>query len=312
VLRRRLAWLVAFGALHGALIWYGDVLLIYALAGLVMAACRSWPAARLATTGLVLAAVSILMNMTAEFAIRPSPDAVEGFFRAERAAVVNDILAFGGGLWGAVGANLQQWAVLTPPVLVFYGPLTLGLMMLGLALFRTGVLTGAARGRLYAGLLAAGLVALVVLGASAAWQISKDFPAQTRPWVFLLEATLAPVVTLSYVAAIALALRSSRWSLIGRLLAPVGRMAFTNYIAQSLIMTGVFYGRGLGLHGGLDWPEWTLLVVNVWLLQIALSHWWLSRFSMGPLEWGWRRLSYGRSVRLRLPRSFEGGAVPGR
>jgi uncharacterized protein len=83
-------------------------------------------------------------------------------------------------------------------------------------------------------------------------------------------------------------------------LAPVGRMAFTNYIAQSLIMTTIFYaGRGLGLYGQLDWPQWSAIVVGVWTLQLIWSPLWLSRFTMGPLEWVWRRLSYGRSIPLR-------------
>jgi uncharacterized protein len=87
-------------------------------------------------------------------------------------------------------------------------------------------------------------------------------------------------------------------------------MAFTNYLTQSLIMTAIFYGggRGLGLFGSLDWEQWAMIVVGVWILQLVWSPIWLSRFSMGPLEWAWRRLSYGRAIPLRG--ALERPAVP--
>jgi uncharacterized protein len=78
-------------------------------------------------------------------------------------------------------------------------------------------------------------------------------------------------------------------------LAATGRMAFTNYLTQSLIMTGIFYGgRGLGLFGQLEWTELAVVVMGVWALQLVWSPLWLSVFSMGPLEWIWRCLTYRR------------------
>jgi uncharacterized protein len=80
-------------------------------------------------------------------------------------------------------------------------------------------------------------------------------------------------------------------------LAAVGRMAFTNYIAQSLIMTTIFWsGRGFGLFGEVDRPTLMGIVGLVWLAQLIWSPIWLSKFQMGPLEWLWRRLSYGKGI----------------
>jgi uncharacterized protein len=83
-------------------------------------------------------------------------------------------------------------------------------------------------------------------------------------------------------------------------LAAVGRMAFTNYIMQSLIMTTIFWGggRGFGLWGEVDRITLWAIVLGVWALQLIWSPLWLSRFEMGPLEWIWRRLSYAKPVRI--------------
>ena len=69
-------------------------------------------------------------------------------------------------------------------------------------------------------------------------------------------------------------------------------MAFTNYIAQSVICTSLFYGYGLGLFGRLQRAEMLIIVAAVWLLQLLWSSWWLSRYRFGPLEWLWRSLTY--------------------
>jgi uncharacterized protein len=79
-----------------------------------------------------------------------------------------------------------------------------------------------------------------------------------------------------------------------RLLASVGRMAFSNYLAQSLICTFLFYGWGLGLWGSFDRSGLALVVVAVWIAHLAWSPWWLARFRFGPAEWLWRTMTYAR------------------
>ena len=121
-----------------------------------------------------------------------------------------------------------------------------------------------------------------------------------------LRGLLAPVVALGYVAGLALLLASPRWSVVPCVLAPVGRMAFTNYLMQSVIMTAIFYGgRGPGLFGQPDRPAQALLVLVVWLVEIVWSHLWLRRFDTGPFEWVWRRL-YRRPAGAGQP----GAVVP--
>ena len=74
----------------------------------------------------------------------------------------------------------------------------------------------------------------------------------------------------------------------------VGRMALTNYLGQSIIGGLIFYTIGFGLYGRFTGYYLYLVVVGIWVLQIAFSNWWLSRYRFGPFEWLWRSLTYRR------------------
>lgn len=119
-------------------------------------------------------------------------------------------------------------------------------------------------------------------------------------WGTFIEDLLSPCAALGYMASLILALRYG----LGRWLSPfayAGRMAFTNYLTQSLIMTSIFYGGRGALMGHVDRPALWAIVVAIWILQLAWSRWWLSRFEMGPLEWLWRWATYGYRTRFVKP-----------
>ena len=103
---------------------------------------------------------------------------------------------------------------------------------------------------------------------------------------------------IAYAVGFVLLFRKPAWSRRLAFLAPLGRMALTNYLTQSLIGIALFYGIGLGLgpaHGmAVVLLAWALVLA----LQIAWSHWWLERFRYGPVEWLWRWLTYGERPRL--------------
>ena len=107
---------------------------------------------------------------------------------------------------------------------------------------------------------------------------------------------------LGYVGLVVVALHSNSVFAKVRVLAPAGRMALTNYLAQSVISTFVFYGHGLGQWGlARSWQ--VVYVAAVFALQVAFSHWWLARFRYGPMEWLWRAFTYRQipAMRLSLP-----------
>jgi len=295
ILYRRLFWLLAFGIAHGFAIWWGDVLLSYALAGFVVAQARSWPARRLLFWGVgvwLVFAVLTALGLALLSGEPPSETASEAAREAAKGAAA--IAAYRGDFLQSMIINARERLESLPyePIIFL---LTTSLMMIGLGAYKTGVFTGEASKRTYGVLIAVGLLALAATG----WAyFTFALGGMAQPVLHLaegLQTITAPMTTLAYVGLMALAARSAGvWRKIPAVLAPVGQMAFTNYLSQSLIMTAIFYGgRGLGLYARLDRPALALIVVAVWIVQILWSRWWLERFTMGPLEWVWRRLYRG-------------------
>jgi len=109
----------------------------------------------------------------------------------------------------------------------------------------------------------------------------------------------APALALFYMASLTLLAERPVWR--GRLapLANAGRMALTNYLLQSLVCTILFYGYGFGLYGRIGAAGGIVLTAAIFLVQVALSTWWLGRFRFGPMEWLWRSLTYGKRQPMR-------------
>lgn len=283
-LRRRLAVLFGLAMLHGFGIWWGDILSLYAMTGAVLYACRSWEPRTLMTTGLALfGAMSLLLVPVAT---------VDAANDADKAADVAAAIATATASWaGAYEVNVRSylqmldgypWAVLP----------TLALMMLGLALFKSGFLAGRASTRRYGAVVAAGAAALGIQALLSWREVILLQPVAARDAIFGI---LAPVIALGYAAGVILLLRSRAAPVLAPL-AATGRMAFTNYLAQSVIMTTLFYGGRFALMGQVDRPALWVIVIAVWTVQLAWSTWWLARFDYGPCEWAWRCLTLGRRV----------------
>lgn len=303
VLHRRLGWMILFGIIHGALIWYGDILLTYALTGLLVMLARSWRAPTLFAAGALLLAFSVALFYGLGAALQFAPPEALEETRHEMWAPPADelariISAYQGDIVSATGANLANW-------LGFLGYLplvmirTAGVMMIGMALFKTGFFSGQSPLWVYlvAVLLGAGALGAVAWQAWINWQLRFDFMHMMSVGA-LANSALSIFISLFYASLLILLVKAGA-RLITEPLAAVGRMAFTNYIAQSLIMTTIFYGgRGFGLWGEVDRPTLWAIVLAVWAVQLIWSPLWLSRFQMGPLEWVWRRLSYGKPVAI--------------
>ena len=180
---------------------------------------------------------------------------------------------------------------------------TAGVMMIGMALFKWGFLSGRSPGWVYGLMLALGAAALAIVGYQAwlNWQAGFELLHMTSAGM-MANTIFSIFVSIGYASLFVLIAKAGIGFLSGPL-AAVGRMAFTNYLTQSLIMTTIFWGgwRGFGLWGEVDRPTLWAIVLGVWALRLIWSTLWLSRFQMGPLEWVWRSLSYGRPVRLSRP-----------
>ncbi|MGE0597235.1 MAG: DUF418 domain-containing protein [Hyphomonadaceae bacterium] len=298
-LRRRLFWLMIFGAIHGALIWYGDILFTYAVTGFLVLFARSWRAPTLMVVGAVLYVVSVFVQTSMAFFFDHMP--AEAITEMEAMMwtpppeeVASMQAAYRGGFVSGVAQNSSVWFTF-----LAYGlwPLVLrtaAVMMLGMALFKWGFFSGAAPKWLYALMVIVGAAALSLIFWQALINSENGFAFRHMQTQGLAaNIALSIFVSLGYASVLALIVHAG-WRFITGPLAAVGRMAFTNYIAQSLIMTTIMWGgaRGLGYWGAFDRAELWAIVVAIWLAQLIWSPLWLQHFSMGPLEWVWRRLTY--------------------
>jgi uncharacterized membrane protein YeiB len=184
-----------------------------------------------------------------------------------------------------------------------FSTLLVALFLLGVWFIRSGVMENArAHLALFRKLALVGLPVGVGLGLLGSMIATTKTPGDDHDG-FLIARGLAVLgnlpACLGYVGAVVLMLYSNSPLARIRILAPFGRMALTNYLMQSVICTSIFYGYGLG-HWGLG-RAWQLVFATVLLaLQIAFSHWWLSRYRFGPMEWLWRGFTYRRTPALRL------------
>jgi len=113
-----------------------------------------------------------------------------------------------------------------------------------------------------------------------------------------------------YVSGLVLLFQRARWQRVLLVLAPVGRMALTNYLSQTVLGLLVYYGFGLGLIGKLGPVASIGLPLVLFSAQVAFSHWWLARFRFGPAEWAWRSLTYGKAQPMRQPQASVLASVP--
>lgn len=303
LLRRRLFWLAIFGLMHGLAFWYGDVLLLYAWTGLFVMLMRSMRARPLILIGLgvtlalgALQALSVWMTAAyPELASAGGPMVADG-------AVADAITRYQASWASSMIENAKAWLFLQGMSLFIYVFSTAPLMMLGMGLFKAGFFSGHSPRWVYLALIAAAGAALALLGVLQ-WREAMAGPdVEATGGAAAAVASFPIVISLGYASLVILAARQGLKPVLA-IFAPVGRMAFSNYLAQTLIMTSIFYMPwGPRLYGQVDFVGQWAMVAAVWTFALIWSPLWLSRFRMGPLEWAWRSLSYGR----RLPLSKAG------
>lgn len=296
---RRQLWLLAIGLAHAHLIWMGDILVAYALCGMLLHPLRNLRPRRLLALGACLIAVVLPMwgGFGATIPYWPEEDraAQEQEWAPPRDAMDAEIEAYRGG-W-LEQQPLRSANALAMETVVF---LTLflwragGAMLVGMALYRWGVLSAERSSKFYKrmAVVGAGLgFPLIALG--MAYNLRAGFAMEASMFqgqLFNYVGSLG--VAAAYLGLVMLAVRGGWAAGLQRRLAAAGRMALTNYVAQSVACTLVFYGHGLGLFERLGRPEQLGVVAAVWVLQLLWSPWWLARFRFGPLEWAWRTATY--------------------
>ena len=303
LLVRRLLWLGLFGLIHGFALWFGDILLHYAYTGLLVMLVRSWSSRALIWTGVSLNLVFGLLSAVGALMTGLMPEAGQqqggNPFGMTQDQLMQIIQTYQSGWPGALIENFKS-AMILQLVSLTLVPVTAGLMILGMGLFKAGFLSGRSPTWIYVLLLLIGGANLAAF-AWYDWQFyaaPHGAPDPTKGMAGVLG-SFAPLITLAYVSLLILMTRFGLKMVTG-VLAPVGRMAFTNYLTQTLIMATLFY-MPWGPHwfGTIGPGQLWLVIGAVWLAQLIWSPLWLSVFTMGPFEWLWRCLTYGRWVPLR-------------
>jgi len=315
---RRMVWLLVFGLLHYWLIWFGDILTLYALTGMVALAFVRKPADDLVKWAIGLFVTSFVvwtLVMASAFVLeavvaRPGApaDLVEAAAEMRAAFgepgskdIAREVAAYRG-TWADAFAQRAKDGLAGPLFMIVVGFVeTLGLMLLGMALLRNGFLRGdwdeAAYKRFAFRAYAIGLPLSI---AFATWLWIDGLDSLKLALVgFAIGFPARLVVMLGHAATIVLLVKRASGSPLVARLAATGKAAFTNYLGTSVLMTSLFYGYGLGWFGHLSRWEVYLVPPLVFAVMLLWSKPWLDRYRYGPLEWLWRSLSRGSLQPLR-------------
>jgi len=295
---RRMLVLLILGLLHAYLLWYGDMLVPLALSGTVVFFARRLSAGKLLVLGTAVFAVGSILSFALTWSTAQSDPAALAAWRAQWTprpeTIALEIAQYRGG-WAEQMAHRVP-AALDTETTYFITHLfwqAAGLMLMGMGLFKAGVLSARRSRAFYVRMGAFGFGIGAALNALGIW---RSF---ATGWDLLSFALVSQqlhywgnlAVALGWTA-LAMLLCQRGWPL--RSVAAVGRMALTNYLLQSVICTTIFYGHGLGLFGRVDRAGQLAIVIAIWAFQLLASKAWLGYFAVGPVEWLTRWLVFGR------------------
>ncbi len=306
--KRRLFWLLVIGLLHAYLIWAGDILSVYALMGFALLLFRRKTNESLLKWAFWLMIVPIVWHLMLFilFVSFAPPDVVPqvesamfDMWKTHVQTVPNS------GYWQIISDFNLNYIVGRYMGLIFDMrlPKVLAMFLLGFYAYRKGIFQNPSEHRalirkvmiygLILGLIG-NLTMAVLTGSEGAFPPSLAGIGGVIGYAFGV-----PALALGIVALITTLWQKKSWQKILEFLAPVGRMALTNYLLQSLICVFIFYGFGFGLYGKFDALYSTLIALMIFSVQIVLSAVWLKYFAYGPTEWIWRQLTYKKRLNLR-------------
>lgn len=304
---RRMLVLLLIGFLHLMFVWSGDILMLYALMGMLLPLFRN-----LSDRGiLTVAAVFLLLPVAVDFlsavaGIRLSAPAVEEqWYWCDRYGITEENFGFwlrDAESYGQVLQFLVQGAWVRMYEFIEGNRYfkVLGLFLLGFWIGRNHLYANLERVRpLLRRVTLYGILFGLPLSVLYAWSSVNGHPWGMVAHTAIYTVSVYPL-GFAYLSGICLLYR--RWKNCGiwKWFAIPGRMALTNYIGQSFIGIFLFYGIGLGWGAGIGLVHTEVIALTVYLFQVVFSRLWLNEFRFGPLEWMWRMLTYGKVLKIRI------------
>jgi len=298
---QRTFWLLVIGLAHAYLLWYGDILVVYAISALWVVLLRNKKPRTLLIIGLIVISVASILYLMTGFSL-PFMD------EAQKEEIMNGWLPNAGLIQQEIEAYRGSWMeqmeqripeAIAMQTFIFFiqtGWRAGGLMLVGMALYKWGILSAEKSSSFYWKMVVVGfLIGFAVVGYGVILNFENDFSmeysfftgSQFNYWGSLM-------VSLGYIGLVMLFVKSGVLKILKKSLQAVGQMALTNYLIQTIICTTLFYGHGFGLYGKLDREEQIIIVFAVWIFQLIISPVWLKYFKYGPFEWLWRSLTYWR------------------
>lgn len=294
---KRMLILAFFGLVHGILIWPGDILFIYAVSATLTCffvgfseRVHRWIIGSAAVFGaLVGIGLFVAGLFVQDFDLGDSGKLFGITAERELAAFAHgsyfDQLAIRATLFFASASSL---------IVLF--PSLAGLFFLGVSLAQHRTLANpSAHPR------ARKIILLLGFGIALPFSLMIGWLTWNKPAVLLetsVELFFGPLLAVGLVMLLAIWVESGWLKGIQRAVAKVGRTAFSNYILQSLLCTFIFYSWGLGWFGELDRLEMLAVVPIVWTINLLFAHFWLKKYTMGPLEWLWRSWTEGKRLEM--------------
>ncbi len=293
---RRMLALFLIGLAHSWLVWWGDILTNYAVCGFFLLPFRTASQRTILVWAHTLYWFLVVLFtgvwIATVFGAHMDPD-------SDAMNVPEIVRAYTHGTFTQIFvARFSEWVDANS--FVIFLTRILGIFLFGVYIWRQGYLQmpaahldwwRKARRRGFAVGLTANAVAVLI---ASYFRLNPEKPTLLAVLTFAIDSLGIPALSLAYGATIVLLWQESTWQ---RRLLPfsfVGRMALTNYLLQSLIFTTIFYSYGFGWYGRVGAIANIFFALIVYLLQIPFSQWWLSRHRYGPVEWVWRRATYGQ------------------
>ena len=326
---RRNFWLLVFGLINAYIfLWPGDILVTYALSGFVLWFVRNWKARSLLILATFLILIGSLQNFAMKSTLEIARDAAEemkisiskgeefseetaewaqGWIdyeednQAEIDNIPNEIKKRTSSYSSAYEYNLKKANEMIYFVLPFFLFLdALMMMVIGMALFKLGVLDGGRDIKFYIRMMCVGFLTGISINAYEVLLITNSNMdiIETNPYFRFTYHFGRLFMGLGYLGLVILLIKIEKLESLRFRLACVGRMALTNYLMHSVIALFIFTGAGLGLLGKFSWSQLYLFVLLIWVIQLYISPLWLKYFYFGPVEWLWRLLTYLKKPKM--------------
>ena len=303
---RRMFVLLVIGLLHAYLIWAGDILVPYALCGILLLWwMRNRTARTLLYSAIVMLAIGAALAVVHGLTWGSMSEAdraaeLELMMPTREQALGHVDLMLGGYLRFVAGSAAGTFMFETMFFALFFFWRCGGMMLLGMSLYKSGFLGGRLSSSTYArvALVATPVgLGLAFIGALELDRVAYAMPI--RALVDLWNYAGAVFASIGYAATLIWIVKREAMAGLRRRLAAVGQMALSNYLFHSITASVVFLGWGFGLAGRFDYAAQLLIVVAIWMVQLIISPIWLRSFRYGPAEWLWRTLTYGRAQPMR-------------